>query len=94
MVTIFGGGRWTAAGSLGGGAVVPGGVIAWSVMQSPGPGGSTITVSKTTSPLFSTGTTTGGPGIDPTTFYAVAGIAVIAIFAAGALAVKRRKPTP
>jgi outer membrane protein assembly factor BamB len=94
MVTIFGGGRWTAAGSLGGGAVVPGGVIAWSVTQSPGPGGSTITVSKTTSPLFSTGTTTGGPGIDPTTFYAVAGIAVIAIFAAGALAVKRRKPTP
>ena len=96
MVTIFGGGRWSAAGSLGGGAVVPGGVMAWSIPLGP-TGGSTTTIttggSTTTKTIATTVTGTGTSGIDPTTFYVVAGVAVIAIIAAGALAVTRRKPS-
>jgi outer membrane protein assembly factor BamB len=90
MVTIFGGGRWSAAGSLGGGAVVPGGVMTWGLPLggTGGPGGG---VTTTTS--VSTVTASGTNGIDPTTFYVVAGIAVIAVIAAGALAVTRRKPS-
>ena len=86
MVTIFGGGRWSAAGSLGGGASVPGGVMTWSLPLAPVGGPGTVTTTTTT--------TSGTSGIDPTTFYAVAGIAVIAIIATGALAVTRRKPAP
>lgn len=100
MIAIFGGGRWSAAGSLGGGAVVPGGVMAWSLPLGP-TGGSTTTittsgpggVSTTTIVSTSISTAAGTSGIDPTTFYAVAGIAVIAIIATGALAVTRRKPS-
>jgi len=111
MITIFGGGRWSAAGSLGGGAEVPGGIMAWSLPlgAAGGPSTTTVTTTKTGSgstatstatttvattvvSTISTGSTTNG--IDPTTFYAVAGIAVIAIIATGALAVTRRKPTP
>jgi outer membrane protein assembly factor BamB len=90
MVTIFGGGRWSAAGSLGGGAEVPGGVMTWSLpLGGTGtPGGVSTTTSTTT--IVSSTTT----GIDPTTFYVVAGIAVIAIVATGALALTRRKPAP
>jgi outer membrane protein assembly factor BamB len=103
MITIFGGGRWSAAGSLGGGAEVPGGIMAWSIPlgQAGGPSTTTITKSGTGATATSTiisattiTTATGNNGIDPTTFYAVAGIAVIAIIATGALAVTRRKPTP
>jgi outer membrane protein assembly factor BamB len=91
MAAIFGGGRWSAAGSLGGGASVPGGVMTWSLPLGPA-GGSTGSVTTTT--VVSTSTAAGTSGIDPTTFYAVAGIAVIAIIATGALAVTRRKPAP
>jgi len=35
---------------------------------------------------------TGTTGINPTTFYVVAGIAVIAVIATGVLAVTRRRP--
>jgi len=136
MITIFGGGRWSAAGSLGGGAEVPGGVMAWGLPLT-GTTGSTVTVSvtgpgstntvtstatATTTATVSTGgtstitapgqtstvtststapgqtltstytTTTGSTGINPTTFYVVAGIAVIAVIATGVLAVTRRRP--
>jgi len=94
MIVIFGGGRWSAAGSLGGGAEVPGGIMAWSLPLGGTPkptttvsGGPGLTTTVTT-----TQTTGAANGIDPTTFYAVAGIAVIAIIATGALAVTRRKP--
>ncbi len=83
MLSIFGGGRWGAGGSLGG-VTVPGGVMAWSIPVGGAGGVSTTTVISTS--------TAGASGIDPTTFYVVAGIAVIAIVAAGALAVSRRKP--
>jgi len=116
LLTIFGGGRWSAAGTLGGGAEVPGGVMAWGL---PAAGtGVTSTVSVTsvstvsgatvTSTLSGTATvtstlsgqtttstatvTTGTSGINPTTFYVVAGIAVIAVIATGVLAVTRRRP--
>ncbi len=87
MVAIFGGGRWSAAGSLGGGAEVPGGVMTWSLPLGGAPSGGVVTTTS-----VSTLTTSGTGGIDPTTFYVVAGIAVIAILAAGALALTRRKP--
>jgi len=116
MITIFGGGRWSAAGSLGGGAEVPGGVMAWGLPLT-GTTGSTTTISvtgtvtaTTTAPgstqtvtststaqgptvTSTTTTTTGTTGINPTTFYVVAGIAVIAVIATGVLAVTRRKPS-
>jgi len=133
MITIFGGGRWSAAGSLGGGAEVPGGIMAWGLPIGGG-GGSTTTITSvstvstggtstvTSVSTVSTGgtstvtqpgstqtqtitststapgqtitstTTTGTTGINPTTFYVVAGIAVIAIIATGVLAVTRRRP--
>jgi len=114
LLTIFGGGRWSAAGTLGGGAEVPGGVMAWGLPLTTGAtttitsattvttGGSTVTLGGTT--LTSTVTSTGAPvtltstvntgttGINPTTFYVVAGIAVIAVIATGVLAVTRRRP--
>jgi outer membrane protein assembly factor BamB len=80
MITIFGGGRWSASGSLGGGAPVPGGIMAWSVPLGPAGQGTTTTMVSTST------------GIDPTTFYAVVGIAIIALIATGALVVTRRKP--
>jgi len=120
MVTIFGGGRWSAAGSLGGGAEVPGGIMAWGLPIGGSTGstttitqsgstttvttGGTVTVSgsATTNTVTSTAAgstvvsttteTTGATGINPTTFYVVAGIAVIAVIATGVLAVTRRKP--
>jgi hypothetical protein len=92
MVTIFGGGRWSAAGSLGGGAEVPGGIMTWSLPLAPASGGGATTTVVSTSATTVTASGTGPNGIDPTTFYAVAGIAVIAIIATGALAVTRRKP--
>jgi len=119
MITIFGGGRWSAAGSLGGGAEVPGGIMAWGLPIGGG-GGSTTTITQSGSTITSTvggttvtapgstqtitstapgqtvtstsTTTTGSTGINPTTFYVVAGIAVIAIIATGVLAVTRRRP--
>jgi hypothetical protein len=119
MITIFGGGRWSAAGSLGGGAQVPGGIMAWALPVGGGTGttttitksgsvttitsgGSTITQTIAASTITSTAqgptvtstttTTTGSTGINPTTFYVVAGIAVIAVIATGVLAVTRRRP--
>jgi hypothetical protein len=89
MITIFGGGRWSASGSLGGGAAVPGGVMAWALPLSPAGSGSTTTIVSTTT---TTAPGSGTSGIDPTTFYAVAGIAIIAIIATGALAITRRRP--
>jgi outer membrane protein assembly factor BamB len=104
MITIFGGGRWSAAGSLGGGAQVPGGIMAYALPLGPAPTPSTTTVTSTVPGSGSTTTatttsvttvtsSTGTTGIDPTTFYAVAGIAVIAVIATGVLAVTRRKPS-
>lgn len=92
MITIFGGGRWSQAGALGGAATVPGGIMAWGLPLGAVSGGST-----TVSPGGGITTVTsvqgnGASGIDPTTFYVVAAIAVIAIIATGALAVTRRKP--
>jgi hypothetical protein len=110
MITIFGGGRWSAAGSLGGGAEVPGGVMAWGLPLTATNTGTTTTITATstisgtattitstsTAPgqtvTSTTTTTTGTTGINPTTFYVVAGIAVIAVIATGVLAVTRRKP--
>jgi hypothetical protein len=93
MITIFGGGRWSAAGSLGGGAPVPGGVMAWAVPLGYAGGPITAGVVSTTT-VVSTATAGGTSGIDPTTFYAVVGIAVIALVMTGALAVMRRRPSP
>jgi len=136
MITIFGGGRWSAAGSLGGGAEVPGGVMAWGLPLTGTGTGTTTTITQsgatstvTATSTVSTGgtstvtqsgatqtqtqtqtitststapgqtitstttTTTGTTGINPTTFYVVAGIAVIAVIATGVLAVTRRKPS-
>jgi hypothetical protein len=110
MITIFGGGRWSAAGSLGGGAEVPGGVMAWGLPLTATNTGTTTTITATstisgtattitstsTAPgqtvTSTTTTTTGTTGINPTTFYVVAGIAVIAVIATGVLAVTRRRP--
>ena len=121
MITIFGGGRWSAAGSLGGGAEVPGGVMAWGLPLTPitgttttitqsgstitstvAGGTTTVTGAGTTHTVTSTAaastivstttTTTGTTGINPTTFYVVTGIAVIAVIATGVLAVTRRRP--
>jgi len=114
LLTIFGGGRWSAAGTLGGGAEVPGGVMAWglplttastttitSVSTSIGTttitgangGVTTTTVTGPGSTMTETTTVnTGTTGINPTTFYVVAGIAVIAVIATGVLAVTRRRP--
>jgi len=130
MLTIFGGGRWSAAGTLGGGAEVPGGIMAWG-LPAPSTGnpngqsitGQTITttVNGATSTIIKSGSTvtlatatvvgtstvtqpagtvtstivssTGTSGISATTFYVVAGIAVIFVIATGALAVMRRKPS-
>jgi hypothetical protein len=67
--------------------------MTWSLPLAPASGGgATTTVVSTASTTVTTGG--GANGIDPTTFYAVAGIAVIAIIATGALAVTRRKPAP
>jgi len=123
LLTIFGGGRWSAAGTLGGGAEVPGGIMAWGLAPAPASSvttvtstsvisgstvtsvvsGSTITSTIAASTITSTITgpastttatvTTGTTGVNPTTFYVVAAIAVIAVIATGVLAVTRRRPS-
>jgi hypothetical protein len=68
--------------------------ISTSTVTSTAPGG-TSTVTSTAPGATSTATvvsTTGTTGIDPTTFYAVAALAVIFVIVSGFLAMRGRKP--
>ena len=67
---------------------VPGFLAAYSVSAAPTPTATTSTVTNTV-----TSTISGAPaGIDPTTFYAVAGLLVVFIIATGFFATRSRKP--
>jgi glucose dehydrogenase len=59
----------------------------------PGGGVTTITTTVGGTATTITSTTTGG-GVDPTTLYGVAAVAIIFIIATGFLAVRGRKPSP
>jgi len=79
----------SSPGLLIGIALGPGGPTTTSVVT----GSPSTTTTTTTSQVTTTGpTTTISKGIDPTTFYAVAGIAVVFIIVTGLLALRRRKP--
>ncbi|TLX98287.1 MAG: LPXTG cell wall anchor domain-containing protein [Thaumarchaeota archaeon] len=74
--------------------VIPGFIAAFSLVAPSGPS-VTTSVSVSTSIVTTTvATSVSGPstGIDPTTFYAVAGVAVILLITTGVLAIRRRKP--
>jgi hypothetical protein len=87
------------AGILTWATAVPGDIVALSLQNIPGGGltstvttATTVTVAAQTSILT---TTAGGTGIDPSTFYGVAAIAVIFVIATGFFAMRsRRKPAP
>jgi len=87
------------AGIVTWGAAVPGDIVALSLQNIPGGGltstvtsATTVTVAAQTSIIT---TTAGGTGIDPSTFYGVAAIAVIFVIATGFFAMRgRRKPAP
>ncbi len=73
------------AGAFGGPGATPGYIAALSVSAPP----PAQTLTRTS---ISVSTVTQTTGIDPTTFYATAGVAVLFIIVAGALVIRRRTP--
>jgi len=82
--TVGGGGAVTVTSTVGGGGAVT--ITSTSISTVAGGGAATVTVTST-APGTSTGT-----GVDATTLYGVAAVAVIFIIATGYLAMNRRRP--
>jgi len=87
------------AGLVSWGTGVPGDIVALTLQNVPAATTNTVTTSVTVSgqPAITTSVTTvtaGGGGVDTTTAYGIAAVAVIFIIATGYLALRGRKPTP
>jgi hypothetical protein len=81
------------AGIVTWGTSVPGDIVALTLQNVPAGGSNTVTTSVTVSATASVTTVTaGGTGVDATTLYGVAAVAVIFIIATGYLAMRGRKP--